>query len=75
MPAVAATNPSSFTVGATVVAACAIAPRLPTHLEAAVAASRIACGAAPALSTIAAPQPVVTLLRDATGLTTLNIEF
>jgi hypothetical protein len=51
------------------------APRLPTHLEAAVAAFPIACGTAPALSTIAAPQSVVTLLRDATALTALNIEF
>jgi hypothetical protein len=75
MPAVAATNSSSFTVSATVIAACAIAPPLPAHLGVAVAASLIACGAAPALSTIAAPQPVVTLLRDASGLTTLNIEF
>jgi hypothetical protein len=64
-----------ITVSATVVAACAIAPRLPAHLGAAVADPRIACAATPASSVIVAPQPVVTVIRDATGLTTVKIEF
>jgi hypothetical protein len=75
VPAAAATNSDTFGVSATVVAACAIAPRMPTHLGAAVADSRVACAATPASSTAAAPQPVVTLTRDATGLTTVKIEF
>jgi hypothetical protein len=75
VPAAAATDSYTFTVSATVVAACAIPPRLPAHVAATVAAPRIACAATPAAPAIAAPQPVVTLTRDATGLTTLKIEF
>ena len=67
---------TSFTVSATVVAACAIAPRLPNHVcGAEVALPRIACATTPASPAIVAPQPVVTLTRDATGLTTVQIEF
>jgi hypothetical protein len=75
VPAAAATNSSSFSVSATVVAACAIAPRLPARLGADAAVPRTVCAATPALPATAAPQPVVTLTRDATGLTTLKIEF
>jgi hypothetical protein len=75
VPAAAATNSSSFSVSATVVAVCTMAPRLPTHVGADAVLPRIACAATPALSATAAPQPVVSLTRDATGLTILKIEF
>jgi hypothetical protein len=75
VPAAAATNSYTIAVSATVVAAFAIAPRLPTHLGATIADPRIACAATPASLVIAAPQPVVTVMRDATGLTTVKIEF
>jgi hypothetical protein len=76
MPATAATNSSAISVSATVVAACTIVPQLPSHLAATGAAtSRAACAPAPALSTIAAPQPVVTVIQDAAGRSILRIEF
>jgi hypothetical protein len=75
MPATAATRPYRFTVSATVVEACAIAPLTPSLLESVLKGARNPCAGAPALSAIAAPQPVVALVRDATGLTSLTIEF
>jgi hypothetical protein len=75
MPAAARTDSSTFSVGATVVAACAILPQLSSHLAATGATGGKTCAPVPALSTIAAPQPVVTVIRDGTGRAILNIEF
>jgi hypothetical protein len=75
MPAAAKTGSSTFGVGATVVAACAILPQLSSHLAATGATGGRTCAPVPALSTIAAPQPVVTVIRDGTGRAILKIEF
>jgi hypothetical protein len=75
LPAIAATNSYTFTVSATVVATCSVAPRLPSNPGAAVAAASRLCAPATGLSTRPVVQPVVTVARDPTGLTTLTIEF
>ena len=76
-PAAAVTNTHTFGVSATVVAACAIAPRLlSTRLDAGAGAASVPCSSPSALSTIAGPQPIINLTRDAAlALATLTIEF
>jgi len=76
-PAQAASEATTFGVGAIVVAPCVVGPQSPTHLgKAAATPSQWGCTATPGKPNSASGRPVTRLDRDnATGMQTLTVEF